>query len=295
MIRSLASLMLLTNMGPTEMGTITPPAEVLEFNEATLLEVNPVPMLKADALAPDIKAKAALLMDVSTGIILYEKNADEALPMASLTKIMTAMLILENHDLDEVVEVQSNFSELEGVKIGLHRGETMTIHNLLKALLIRSAGDAAMALAEYHSGSVENFVEEMNQRALDLDLYKTHFANPVGLDDVGHSASAKDLAVLSRYAMRLPAFRDIVKMSQATIESANGQFSYSFDSTNKLFGSYLNILGIKTGTTDEAGESLINLAKNDNGNEVIAVLLNSPDRFQENKSMIDWAFRNYLW
>ena len=117
----------------------------------------------------------------------------------------------------------------------------------------------------------------------------------MGLDEAGHVASAYDLAQLSRYAMQFEEFRAIVKTQNTSISSADGQFSYNLSSTNELLNSYLNILGIKTGTTDEAGESVVNMARNEQGHEILAVLLNSPDRFQESKSMIDWAFRSYLW
>ncbi len=295
MFRSLTSLMLLANpTAATNVEDFAVPAQI-EFDESTLLEVNLVPTLKEGAVAPAIEAKAALIMDVDTGIVLYEKNADQALPMASLTKIMAATIILENHDLDEIVTIPSNYAGLEGVRIWLGQGEELTIESLLKATLIRSAGDATLALAEHHSGSVEAFVEEMNLKAEEMNLLETHFVNPVGLDDEGHLSSARDLAELSRYAMQDSDFRDIVKLQGATIETINGESSYTFDSTNKLLDSYLEILGVKTGTTDNAGECLINLARDENGNEIITVILNSPDRFQENKSMIDWAFRSYQW
>jgi len=265
------------------------------FDETSLLEVNPIPTLKHEALEPDIQAKAALIMDYDTGIVLYEKNIHEALPMASLTKIMTAILILEDHDLWEVVTVESDFSELAGVRIWLKYMEKLTVGDLMKALLIRSAGDAAIALAEHHSGTVEDFVKAMNERAKELNLVHTNFVNPIGLDADGHYSSAYDLAILSKYALHLPAFRAIVKLDEATISSVDGRFRHHFDSTNYLLNSYLDIQGVKTGTTDGAGQSLINLARNDRGHEVIAVLLNSPSRFQENKSMIDWAFRSFSW
>lgn len=265
------------------------------FDETSLLEVNPIPTLKHEAFEPDIQAKAALIMDYDTGLILYEKNIHEALPMASLTKIMTAILILEDHDLWEVVTVESDFSGVLGVRIWLKQYEKITVGDLLKGLLIRSAGDAAIALAEHHSGTVEDFVKVMNERAKELNLVHTNFVNPIGLDADGHYSSAYDLAILSKYALHLPAFREIVKLDEATISSVDGRFRHSFDSTNYLLNSYLDIQGVKTGTTDGAGQSLINLARNDRGHEVIAVLLNSPQRFQENKSMIDWAFRSYEW
>lgn len=265
------------------------------FNPVDLLQASPIPVLKHEAIEPDIKAKAGLIMDYDTSLILYAKNMDTPLPMASLTKIMTAVLILDHHDPSEVVTVQSNFGTVEGVKISLQKGEKLTVDDLLKALLIPSAGDAAMALAEFHSGTVEKFVAQMNERAHSLNLFHTHFINPIGLDADNHYSSAYDLAVLTKYALHFKEFRNIVKLKSASITSIDSGMVRTLSSTNYLLGSYLDILGVKTGTTDAAGESLINLAQNDGGHRVIAVLLNSPDRFQENKSMIDWAFRSFEW
>ena len=293
MFRSLFGLIILASLNSgVDLGT---PATVESFDETSLLELSPLPALKDETLAPDIEAKAGLIMDYDTGVILYEKNIHERLPMASLTKIMTAIIILENHDLDEVVKVDVDLNQEVGVRIWLRQYEKVRVGDLLKALLIPSAGDAAIALAAFHSGSVEAFVDEMNQRAKTLNLSDTHFANPIGLDEEGHYSSAFDLAILSKFALRMPTFRNIVRQKEASIESVDGKFTHSFESTNFLLNSYLDILGVKTGTTDAAGESLINLARSESGREVIAVVLNSPKRFQENKSMIDWAFRSYRW
>lgn len=291
MFRSIVSLLFLANLGGIGMEE----ASVSDnFDVQSLIQTNPIPDLKAGRLAPDIKAAAAILIDNGTGLTLYEKNSDLPMPMASLTKIMTALLILENHSLDEIVTVRENFSAVEGVKIGLHKNEKIAVGELMKALLIRSAGDAAMALGEFHSGSVEAFVEQMNERAQTLNLTQTHFQNPIGLDAPDHYSSAHDLAILARYAMRMDIFRNIVRQKQATATSLDG-FSYNLVSTNLLLNSYLDVLGVKTGTTDEAGESVINMARNDEGHEVLAVILDSPDRFQESKSMLDWAFRSHFW
>ncbi len=286
---------MLTSIAAPSGGAIYDVTAPQAFDETSLLEVSPIPILRDDALNPDIGAKAALIMDYDTGLVLYDKNMHEEMPMASLTKIMTAILILEDHDLSEVVTVGSGFPDLEGVRIWLRQGEKLTVHDLLQALLIRSAGDAAMALAEHHSGTVEEFVNAMNERTKELNLIHTQFKNPVGLDDEGHYSSAYDLAILSKYALHFSTFRSIVGMSEASISSVDDKFHHHFDSTNYLLNSYLDILGVKTGTTAGAGKSLINLARDDRGNEIIAVLLNSPARFQENKSMIDWAFRSYMW
>lgn len=219
------------------------------------------------------------------------------MPIASLTKIMTALVILENHDLDEVVMIEEDYNQMEelGVRIWLHQYEKITVENLLIGLLVRSAGDAALALAAYHSGSVDAFVNEMNARAQTLHLDQTHFTNPIGLDHPDHYSSAFDLAILTKHALRYPDFRRIVRMPRAAITSTDGEITHEFESTNYLLESYLDIRGVKTGTTDEAGQSLINLAHHWNGKEVIVVLLDSPERFQESKRLIDWAFRNFSW
>jgi len=293
MFRSLLGLIILASLNS---GADFGVSETIEnFDEVNLIEVNPIPVLKHESLAPDIKAKSALIMDYNTGLLLYEKNIHDRLPMASLTKIMVAIIILEEHDLDEVVTVESKIDQEVGVRIWLRQYEKMTVENLLQALLIPSAGDAAIALAEYHSGSVDAFVDVMNKRAKELNLIDTHFKNPIGLDDNDHYSSVYDLAILSKYALHMQTFRNIVRMKKTTIKSVDGRFEHDLRSTNYLLNSYLNILGVKTGTTDAAGQSLINLARNDSGYEIIAVLLNSPNRFQENKSMIDWAFRSYVW
>ena len=297
MLRSLISLLLLANLSS---GPMMPAlSSTSDFDPISLLDVNRVPAKNHDAILPQIDAKSAIAMDLNSGLILFEQDAREQLPMASLTKIMTAIIILESHDLDEVVTINENYGNLDedvlGVRIWLRKGEKITVGSLMISLLVRSAGDTAHAFAEYHSGSVEAFVDEMNEKAKILNLKDTHFVNPVGMDDDGHYSSAYDLAILTKYALRMKVFRNIVKIKKATIESIDGKIKHEFLSTNYLLDSYLDIQGVKTGTTDEAGESLINLARSNDGHEIISVLLNSPDRFQENKSVIDWVFRSYDW
>ncbi len=295
MIRSLISLMLITGLGTA---TVSLPKKAQTFSPEQLLSVEAVPLKKQSAVKPIIEASAALLMDVDSGIVLYKKNPHLRLPMASLTKIMTAILILENHNLNEVVTIEKDYTQIEelGVRIWLIQYEKMTIENLLIGLLIPSGGDAAMALAEYHSGSVEKFVEAMNKRAKSLNLKDTKFTNPIGLDNIeNHYSSVFDLAILTKHALRNRNFSRIVQIPRATITSTDGEIKHQFEGTNYLLESYLDIRGVKTGTTDAAGQSLINLAHHWNGKRVIAVLLNSPERFQENKRLIDWGFSNHSW
>jgi len=294
MFRSLIGLLLLANLNTT--GVVIPlPEATPVFQNEELLDAFPIPNKSTDDIAPVVDGTAALVMDLDSGLVLYEKNADAALPMASLTKIMTAAIILDNHNLSEIVTVQGDFSQELGVRIWLYLNEKITVGNLLMALLIPSGGDAAVALANFHSGSEEAFVTEMNRKATDLHLTKTHFMNPIGLDEEGHFSSARDLAILTKYALRFPAFRNIVGTNEATVTSTDGSKQHVLESTNALLTSYLDVRGVKTGTTDAAGQSLITLARNSGGHEIITVLLDSPSRFQEGKSIIDWVFRTFQW
>lgn len=291
MFKSFLSLLLLASVSAAPLALTQSPA----FDPLALVSVQRIPQKQAQAIEPSLKARAALAMDAGTGLVLYEKNSQIPMPMASLTKIMTAVLILESHSLSEVVTVDESYASVPGVKIGLQKNETITVGNLLIGLLVRSGGDAALALAKYHRGSVQAFTESMNQKATILNLRQTYFKNPIGLDEAGHYSTAYDLALLTKYSMQDARFRAIVRLPEAEISSINGAINHSFKNTNALLGSYLRILGVKTGTTDGAGESIINWARGPKGQEVIAVLLDSPNRFQENKSLIEWSFRNYYW
>jgi len=293
MLRSLLSIWLFLSLGATAPAMAVPKKTVTPLSS---LEVAIIPENKNKSL-PLVEAQAALVMDVESGLILYQKNPNSPRPMASLTKIMTAILILENHRSGEVVTVQDDFTQYPelGVRLWLHQYEKITIDDLLIGLLVPSAGDAALALAQYHSGSSEKFVDEMNAKAATLGLKNTHFLNPIGLDEQGHFSSAFDLAILTRYALKFPEFRRIILLTEATVTSTDGKIKHEFKSTDELLGSYLNIRGVKTGTTDEAGQSVINLARNPRGHEILSVVLGSSNRFQESKQLIDWSFRNFLW
>lgn len=296
MFRSLLTLLLFAGLNNNPFSGA---AAVPDFDPVDLLTVSLIPKSQNVSVEPVVEARAAILMDLESGVLLYKRNPYERMAMASLTKIMTAALILESHDLNEIVTIRDDYNQLGekdlGVRIWLQQYEKITVENLLIALLVRSGGDAALALAKYHSGSVEAFVDAMNKKAEGLNLKGTHFVNPIGLDHVDHYSTAFDLAILTKYALRSKDFRRIVQMPRATIKSVGEKVTHEFESTNYLLDSYLDIQGVKTGTTDAAGESIINLARNNKGREVIIVLLNSPERFQESKRIIDWSFRNYSW
>lgn len=247
---------------------------------------------------PDLKleAKSAIILDQASGRTLFSKNTNEQLPMASITKIMTAIVVLDNSaNLDAVVTVPREATEVTGSRMYLYENESLTIRDLLKGMLIESANDAALTLAIRTAGSVDKFVRLMNAKAAQLGLFNTHFVNPTGFDDPNHYSTAKDIASLARIALMNSIFADIVSINKATVYDTTHKFSHQLNNTNKLVGEYRNVVGVKTGTTDEAGESLVVSARGDSGQEVIAVLLNSPNRFEEGKKALDWALKAYSW
>lgn len=306
MIRALITLLLFANINSTVTNTDNIEAKNNVFikdkqeetiSDLSLININKIPKKKQNIKEINIEAKAALVMDLDTGIILYSKNPESKLAMASLTKIMTAIIILENHDMNEIVVVKDDYNQVSnlGVRVWLQQYEKITVGDLLKATLIPSAGDAVMALAKYHSGSVEAFVDEMNKRAKELNLKNTHFINPIGIDADNHYSDVFDLAILSKYALNFPEFRKIIKLKSATIHAINSNISHELKNTNKLLDTNIDVRGIKTGTTDNAGESLINLAYNKNKDGIIVVLLNSPNRFKEARNLIEWTFNSFDW
>ncbi|MFH0905454.1 MAG: D-alanyl-D-alanine carboxypeptidase family protein [bacterium] len=248
---------------------------------------------------PDLKldAKSAIILDQDSGKVLFSENPDGKLPIASITKIMTALVMLDKYqdDLDTPIKVPAAATEVTGSKMKLQVGETITVHNLLRGLLIQSANDAAMTFALEIADTPDSFVRMMNVKAEGIGLSDTHFTNPTGLDETGHHSTARDIANLTRFALNNPVFAEIVAVDKLTVKDTTGKVSHSLDNTNLLIGRYRNVIGVKTGTTEEAGESLVASVEGDSGQKVIAVLLDSPNRFQEGKKALDWALKAYSW
>lgn len=249
-----------------------------------------------DADAPEVSAKAAVLLDAASGRVLYAKEPHARLPMASLTKIMTAIVALESSsDLDEVVTVSPNAEGVEGSSIYLRAGDKIPLRDLLYGLMLRSGNDAATAIAEHVGGSVEGFSFLMNEKAAWLGLSDTHFVNPHGLDAEGHYASAYDLAVLSRYAMENPTFREIVGTRvyrPRVTPSGHGNSEAVWTNKNKLLVTYEGADGIKTAYTDRAGRGLAASAVRD-GRRLIAVVLNAPDDWNDVRKLFDYGFTHF--
>jgi serine-type D-Ala-D-Ala carboxypeptidase (penicillin-binding protein 5/6) len=257
------------------------------------------PRLAAAATAPPpptVSAKAFVVMDQQTGVVLAEKNEIERLPMASTTKIMTGLLVLEHfHNLDTVVVARRDAIGVGEDEIYLARGERLTVDQLLQALLIQSANDAAADLADAVAGDQASFVALMNQRARELGLTNTHYANPHGLDQAGHYTSALDLTRLARYALRDPRFAGYVDHYTATIPWAHHPYRRVLVSHNELLDDYPWVYGVKTGWTDGAGYCIA-AAGLWRGHHIMVTLLGDPDdghRLADALKLFHWSASQY--
>ncbi len=255
-----------------------------------------VPLPEASALAtaaaPDLKMAAGMLM-ASDGRELWSRDADAQRAMASTTKIMTAVVVLENADLAQVVTVSSAAATVGESAADLRAGETMTVATMLEALLVKSGNDAAIALAEHVAGSEAEFVAMMNAKAAELGMSNTNYANSHGLDQIGHHTSARDLATISRYAMAQPEFRRCVGLLSTVVESSRG--THTLYNSNELLLNFDGANGIKTGWTNDAGYCLAASAERD-GVELTAVVLGAAseqERFDQAAALLDWGFAHY--
>lgn len=231
-------------------------------------------------------------MDEATGQVLYERNPRTPLPMASTTKVMTALLTLERLRQDRVVTIGREPTTVGEESIGLRAGERLTVHDLLLAALVKSANDAAVALADAVDGSQAAFVARMNRRAAALGLSDTHYVTAYGLDRPGHQTSARDLARLWEVAMRRADFRALVATAKARIPG--GGPLRSFTTTDQLLGHYRWLVGGKTGFTDKAGRCLVASASR-GGRRLTVVVLGAPDAFVAARALFEYGFNQFVW
>lgn len=257
----------------------------------------------AETDALQLKSKSAVLMDAGTGTILYEKNSHEAMPPASVTKVMTLLLIYEaeaagQFEWEEAVQVSEHAASMGGSQVFLEPSETQTAAELTKCIAIASANDAAVAMAEFVAGSEEAFVERMNRKAEELGMQETHFVNACGLDVDGHETSAYDIALMSRELMtKFPEVQKYTTTWQDTIihKTRKGESEFGLTNTNKLIKWYEGATGLKTGSTGKALYCLSGTAER-NGLHLIGVVMAAPDfklRFQETMKLLDYGFANY--
>ena len=238
-------------------------------------------MYSASAATP---ARAECVVEVSSRRVLSSRNAQTPLPNASTTKIVTAIVILDDCAPDAVVEIPDQAVGVEGSSIYLRAGEVFTVEELLYGLMLRSGNDAAVALALFHSGSIEKFALEMNQKAATLGATDSHFVNPHGLPDKRHKTTARDLALIAAYAMQNETFRTIV--------STEYYAPRGWQNKNKMLFSYEGANGIKTGFTTDAGRCLVTSAEQ-KGMTLVCVVLNAPQMYERTAQLLDGAFRDY--
>lgn len=244
----------------------------------------------------DIKAKSAILMEVNTGEILYEMNADEVLPPASITKIMSLLLVMEaiqrgDMELEDVIYTSEHAASMGGSQIWLEVGEGMTVDELLKAAVIASANDATVALGEAIAGSEEGFVAQMNERAQQLGMTNTVFKNATGLDDEGHLSTAHDVAIMSKELIKHELIKNYSTVWMDTLRNGESELV----NTNKLVRFYEGTTGLKTGTTSSAGYCLSATAERDSL-ELVAVIMSgetSAERFEDAKKLLNYGFANF--
>ena len=245
---------------------------------------------------PTINSKSAIVLERNSGMVLIGKNENEKRKMASTTKIMTCIVVLENSTLESlntIVTVSSKSAGTGGSRLGLHTNDKVSVINLLYGLMLCSGNDAAVALAEHVGGSIQGFADLMNKRAIDLGLSSTHFVTPHGLDNDDHYTTAYELAVLTNYALKNETFRKIVSTQSKTIMINN--YSKTLTNTNELLGYLDGVYGVKTGFTNGANRCLVTAIKRNNM-DIICIVLGADtkkDRTQDSIKLIEYTFNNY--
>ncbi len=253
------------------------------------------PSFEIKAQGFEVSAASAVLIEAQTGKILYAKNENEKRPMASTTKIMTALLCLESGNLDEPFVVDSSAIKVEGSSMGLVEGDIVTKRSLCIGMLLPSGNDAANAAAIKIAGSFEKFAEMMNERAAKIGMLNTHFVTPSGLDAEGHCSTAYDMALLAREALKNPDFEAICSQKNIKLSYGNPPYDRWLKNTNKLLTYYNGCIGVKTGFTDDAGRCLVSAAER-NGVRLICVTLKAPDDWTDHQKMLNYGFgivKNY--
>ncbi|MBU0999800.1 D-alanyl-D-alanine carboxypeptidase [Patescibacteria group bacterium] len=285
--------------------TVIPLAVELGENELTSLQIprnnsrvagiqkyNIPPVVKG-LPAPIVSSRAVFIEDLATNTILYQKNANIPFPIASTTKIMTALVGIEYFKQNSILTIGSS-ANIPGSRVGLIFGENLSFRSLLYGMLLNSGNDAAFALAENYPGGVLGFVSAMNKKVLELNLRNTHFDNPAGFDSPDHYSSAADLAKITEEALKNSQLAKIFATKETNIVSLDKKYSHQLFNLNKLLTRINGVIGVKTGTTDQAKENLVTLIER-NGHRVLIVVLGSDDRFGETTRLIDWTFVNVNW
>ncbi|MDF2699295.1 MAG: D-alanyl-D-alanine carboxypeptidase [Haloplasmataceae bacterium] len=248
--------------------------------------------IEVNAATPNSVAKSAVLMDSTTGRVLFEKDAHDQRPIASISKIMTALLAVENDQLDSVVTISEKATQQVGSSIYMKKGQQFYLKDLIYALMLRSGNDAAWAIAEHVSGNASDFVLLMNEKAKEIGMKNSFFENPSGLDEETQNIStAFDMALLMRYAMNNPLYREINSASVHRAKSIDGMY-YVWHNKHRLINSYDYVIAGKTGFTKKAGRTLVSVAKKNN-EELIVVTLNCSNDWNDHMSLFTYGFEEY--
>jgi len=273
-----------------------PQQQILSY-ELELATIEELPILRASGLTEqtlEISATAAYVVDLTSMTLLYEKNADQGLYPASTSKMMTALVAIDTFDLNQALLVASEAATTLGTKLSLDPGQQITTADLLAALLINSANDSAYVLANNYPTGSTGFVAAMNQKAQQLGLVETHFSNPAGLDEDGQLSTARELNLIARELLKQPYLRELVATPYKRIANPDQGWTYDLYNTNQLLGRIRGVRGVKTGTTELAGEVLITLVERE-GQQILISLMNSQDRYLDTSKLLAWIFNNYEW
>ena len=235
-----------------------------------------------------VSAKSAIVMCMDTNEVLFEKSSTQKMPMASTTKIMTALILAEQPDLSKTVKITKEMVTVEGSSMGLLAGDTVSYRDLLYGMLLASGNDAANTTAYVLGGGVKGFAKIMNNRAKEIGLKNTSFVTPSGLDDENHYTTAYDLALLTSVALKNTVFRTACSSKQAVLYYGNPPYKRTLTNHNKLLGNFNGIIGVKTGFTKKSGRCLVTAAERD-GKGVIAVTLNAPDDWNDHKALLEYG------
>lgn len=271
------------------------PSHTETSQQVLLLPERPKPPRRSTITSPfpDHTSQAFIVVDVSSRGILEELNSDQLRSPASTTKLMTALVSLEEYPLDQVITITTEDRTI-GQTMKLVKGEQIKVRDLLAGLMISSGNDAALALAQsYPNGGYTGFVAAMNQKAEELGL-EGRFTNVSGLESPDHKLTARDLSLIALEAIKQPLIQQLAQTKVETVYSLDGNQPHQLGNTNQLLGQVEGVIGLKTGWTEAAGECLVSLVDR-NGQQVIVVVLGSQDRFKDSTAIIDWVYQSYLW
>jgi len=279
--------------------------EVVASNNSLILpDILPRPKIKPMATKATANARHYILADPNSGTVFAKNDADAQVPIASTTKIMSAVIALENYELDDVATISYEASTQIGADAFLLANEKITIESLLNCLLIKSGNDSAYAIAEHMNNGDEKgitkFINKMNEKAKELGMNNTDYHDPAGLDVTGYS-SARDLYIITKYALKFPKFKEIVKRDRFAVKSVDGTIWHDLKQSNRLVAeyNYPGAIGVKTGFMPEAGHVLVGAAER-NGHTLISIVINTyadtpSASADESRRLLDWGFNNIVW